>query len=647
MRFETPGPSGGDMPDVRKLIEQWQHEAENRPPDGLFLEYRDTVAFSALERVPPANLTDATTIIDNTLQTIPWGGAHAPRQIASAVTNPSSMYNRALIACLDAPEAPETSQTFSFLSSYVQELPVGIASIEPMEQTIWVQKIRLLTCAYEWVLQKQFFEQQAYGTTQTSAEIDAFMETLQKHIRQVTETFQNGGQASPLDIVRVLDAEKALDEQIMLAHQNDLRKMKTTRMHRGVPPELYEIMNKARSKSRIEGHIDLFYLKIEEPLIKAWEHSQAEWTWTEINALLQTFPGVQSREMQLIITDALEDAGDSQLANVMSGAELAAEELAGLIHVDIYDNAGPVRMPAVLIVDKGDGFEDIAYDDVVLPRTKVPAAAVALLGDFAEKATADDLLAVLERMQQTIYGKPSSVATTGNEWLLTLALLRKNPDPRVRETVDAFITREDFPHAPFAQIISGEKSGHVFLTTSRKIRVDAKLSGGYVLASSPYIDPEEVPEAAREISAQRSTYSAPDRGPQSVPGKNVTKRRGKRAAGRPEEVIMPEPVRAQLRPTIKAISQHRLEEIREHLDATDFDIVVKALTDYQQHGQHVLETLNGRAGGAMMRKLRVNGVSNGIRVVLTHEGRNQYAIQAMHYRGAIYKDSVFRRLRAS
>ncbi|HSW66384.1 MAG TPA: hypothetical protein VLI54_04585 [Bacillota bacterium] len=621
------------------FLQRLQKREENRIPDALFTEYQDEVAFSILEQVRPCRLEDAPAAIENIWQTIPWGTAAAVRQVVAQAHGISSMYTRALLAGIDEPESAESTQVFDLLSGYVQELPDDPFS-DPIGQIDWPQKIQLLTRAHELVSQMTYFDRRAFGIERLSPAMIAFRHILTNHVRHVSEGIRGQTNLSALDAIRIIDADKAIDEEHLRTYRDSHSKAKMLNRQRSIPGDLYALMDEARSDTNMSAGMELFYSQVEEPLLSILEEAQTKWTWTDVNQLLRAFPDMQSREMQIITIDALEDAGELDLADTPTGADLAADGLAALIHADIYNNMGPVSMPAHMIIDKGDQFEDITYENVTLPRGMVPAASVTLLGTFAEKASEEDFLSVLDRMQRTILSRPSVVATNVNEWLLTLALLRKYPNPRVREVTDRFIGQEGFPHAAFAHIVSGQKPGKIYLTLSGKIRVDTNLANGYELAASPYVETEAAPEAPKRTNEQRRAYSMPDKGVMAVPGRQTSKRRRQReaAAGR-QSVPQTEEPDQRASPPIIVTTPPQITALSERLSPADRSIVAQAVAEYAQYGRHPLAPLRGRTrDGAMRCKMRLNGISTGIRVVLTHMGGNRYDIDAINYRGSVYKN---------
>jgi hypothetical protein len=642
-------PAGGDsgLPDsAAEFLIRYEERLANRPPDGAFAEHQDQVAYSIIEQVMPLALDAAPGAVESTVETIPWGTPQADRQIAAQVTNASGIFNRALLACLDEPAAEQSSRTFSWLAARVQEFPADTPRRPPEEQRIWRQKLDIFGLAYLGITQKTFFEQRAYGQATTTPEAQSVVDALESHLAQIRESILSLDASDTSAIMHLLDAELASMENVHAFIRTSGAKPKFLRKGRHIPEGLYEVMREAGSKASTEWHMSQMYLALSDPLETKWKACEALCSWQQVNEILTVLPGLQSTEMRVRAADALSDMSEVQLAGSLAADDFPAESLAELIHYDIYNNVPPSVMPVALSIERSDMTAEVSYMDITLPREMAPAASVALLGDIAERNTAEEFEAILLRAQETICGKPSRTNTNLNEWLLTLALLRKSGGSVVRERTDAFIARDDFPHGPFKGVVTNQRAGRIYLLPNGKIRVADNLSNAYCLETSSASAPEEQkgqPAAKRtpvELTGGHQNVTR-EKGVQVAPGKQTTKRR-KREAARKSGPAGPETTNEpaeQLRPTIILGPGETLKSIGDQISSTDLAIVAQAIADNQTYGSHPMVPLRARSPrGNMLCKLRVNGVGSGIRVIMEHVGRNQFQVQTIQYRGGAYKN---------
>jgi hypothetical protein len=615
----------------------------NRPPDGAFAEYQGKVAYSIIEQVMPLTLDAAPGAIENVVETVPWGTPQADRQIAAHVSNASGIFNRALLACLDEPAAEQSSRVFSWLAAQVQAFPADIAHHPSEEQRIWRQQIDVFGLAYLEVKQKEFFEQRAYGQTTTTPEAQSVIDAFESHLTQIRELILALDASDTSAIMHLHDAELASSENLHAFIRAGGAKSKFLRKSRHIPEGLYEMMSEAGSKASTEWHMSLLYHSLSEPLEAKWKACEAVCSWQQVNKILAVLPGLQSTEMRVRAADALSDMSEVQLAGFLATDDFPAESLAELIHYDIYNNVPPGVMPIEISIEQGDISAEVSYMDITLPREMAPAASVALLGDIAECNTAEEFEAILLRAQETICGKPSHTNTNLNEWLLTLALLRKSGGSMVRERTDAFIARDDFPHGPFKEVIANQRPGRIYLLPNGKIRVADNLSGAHCLETSSASAPEaqEGQPAKKAVQSTGRQSVAREKGVQVAPGKQTTKRRRReeaRRAGYTSLETASEPTEQQ-RPTIVFKLGESLESIGDQISPTDLAIVAQSIAENQTHGRHPIVPLRARsAEGNMLCKLRVNGVGSGIRVTMEHVGRNQFQVRTVEYRGGAYKN---------
>jgi hypothetical protein len=639
------GMTGGEQdPDseITAFLERMQAKIDARPPDGAFAEYCGKVVISSLDQVRPLPIAEAPDVIDDVMQTTQWGAPSTSRQFAQLHDHSSLLY-RAVWTCLDEPATDEGVRVFSRLSGYVEELPANILDDQSEVPRAWMQKVNLLINAYGLVKQRDHFVRRAFDTDTSTAEMNAFADALVEHIGRAKEVIEGASQADLAAIIGLIDAYNGFSEQTMLAAIQALKgKIKVLPRQRSIPAGLYEVMGEASSHGSSES-IDLRYLEIEVPLRDKLEQLQDDWTWTEINQVLSMYRDLESQETQVTVIDALEDATEVSLPGTISADTLAIGGLAAVIHHDIYKNVQPSVRVSYALMDKLEENAAVNFGDVSLPREMAPVTTVALLVDIAEKLPADDFTTVLQRMQETICGKDTQVDTTVNEWLLALALLRRSTSDEARERIDAFIAQSGFPHTAFQRIITGENPGNVYLLPGGKIRVDTSLSKGWVLATSSHTATVVPPEQDQTASAP-SRYMGPDKGPMVAPGKQTTRRRDRQKAraaqGRQPEVAQAQEAQA---PVIVLSPGRTLEEVGRGISPTDLAIVKQAISEDRQLGRHQLSALRHRGPeGALMYKMRVNGKSSGIRVILTHVGDNQFEIQTIKYRGAVYKDTLFK-----
>lgn len=628
-------PDGSDDMDTR-LRDIWARAAEQdaaRLPDGHFAEYQGRIPFSTLDRTAPLQLADAPRTVSTIIGTMPWGQPHAPRQIITQAKNPSSQFNRALLACMDAPQTPEADAVFGVLSAFIP--PEGRAVLA--NPRLWTEQMQLLNRACECVYQKRSFELRAYGATTVSPAMEAFTAAMLQHIAEAGATIYDGPEpTTPLDLIRVVDGIELMLERTSELGRSLTRSKKALPLQRGIPAGLYDLMDEADHQAVTEWQSDTFYIAIEDRMQGTWERSQETWNWETVDQLLSGYPDIASDGARVRIIDALEDIADADLP-IPHTPDLTAEGLAAMLHDDIYRNRPPLVMPPTVILHNSAGvLADVRFGDITLPREQAPTATIAVLHALAERLPAQETTVVLERMQQAITRR--AVPTSLNDWLLTLALLRKHPHEHISQLVDTFIARDDFPHKAFQHIITSERPGHIFLLANGKIRVDTRIANGHILASSSAAS--TTPPAATPSGKSSSTapYSSPNKGALSVPGVAPSRRRQRKAQGK----AMPAPVASSPeKPPLPTIiyTDEQLAELGAKLSPADMATVRQTIADNQQHGRHPLEPLRGRSStGALRYKLRVNGVSSGIRTVLEHIGGNQFAIQRIDYRGAVYKN---------
>ena len=136
--------------------------------------------------------------------------------------------------------------------------------------------------------------------------------------------------------------------------------------------------------------------------------------------------------------------------------------------------------------------ESVQFPGFSIPKNLVPPTVIRLFSELALQMDENAFQDLLARTQETICKKGSQSPATQQEWLLLLILLKTNPNERVKEQVEQFISRDDFPHTTLKDVLLEHQPGTVYVQDNGNIRIATHpISKAHPLYTSPYVPPAE------------------------------------------------------------------------------------------------------------------------------------------------------------
>lgn len=634
----------GGSPDVDaawpKISRSLQEKEDRRKPDGAFAEYRGRFRFSDREGIQALPLKDAPNSMKSVFDgsVIRWDSERLVDKVSDQTWNSRSFFSRSLAVCLDEPTSEESKQVFGFLTDQVRAFDPESVIHTPDSLREWWGKISLLAEAYCLVDQKEIFDRRAFAVEETSEAMNEFKGALEEHMAQTKSTIETFDESTLGDFLLVYDTVTNDGRSSFFNQQKKLHRRKGI----PIPREMDELMREASSEAR-NNQMDLIYMNADSVCDDKWSALQKGWSGKEVSEVISVLPRFQSHPTIVKVVDASEDALETGTPFVFGA--ISPEGLATFIHYDIAKNIDPVA----LFIHHGDAGSDmdidgeIPFSEFSLPRDEVPVTSLSLFSFFARQLPEPQFETLLEQTQELIIRR-KNIPAQQNEWLLLLTLLRdrarQTSDELLRQRVEQFIARDDFPHKPFQETFLDRKAGSIYLMDDGAVRVtDHTLAKGVSLYTAPYIPPEQPVQSG---SKEQVIYPVKSPAVQATGEEKSLKR--KRQQPQDDtfvkgEVVLSTPEQRQRRPRIKRPEGVTYKELGEDISPGDLALVQACIKAFQEDGRHSVLPLRSRTGGGQRRyKMRVNGQASGIRVVMVAIGGNTLEIESIQYRGNAYKD---------
>ncbi len=549
---------------------------------------------------------------------------------------------------MDHEDSEQTRDIFTFLTSQIPTSDVSELTTAPdSEIENWWAKIHLLGDAFEMVHQKKIFEERVYAEAVITPEMEAFTDKFEEEIRKIGKSIDG---LTDVDIMWFL----VFYDIAMQAEDADMgfdSKMKLRKRDRRFPNAMYSEMYEAHTVASGLWDMDLNYMCLSDPLIAKWNALGVEWGQPEIADALYFMPGLNMSDTAVRVIDAIDDALDVGIERVGELVDISPEGIASFIHHDIIKNAHLVGyfepVDSIIFADEEEE-EKVPFVSYSLDRRLVPVTSLRLLADVAERTGADEFFGFMSNVQNVIMkNKRDSRIANIDEWLLTLVLLSDRSGLGIKESMKGLLDSGNFPHNAFRDVFLDRQPGKIWLTNDGRIRISNRdLANATSIYESNFVAPEAPVIPQRDI-AKRTTpvqtvYEKKPAGNEEdrLPKKRT--HRGSSVQATSDEVTGPENAgqrKDRQRPTITLSASDTWESVGDKISGVDLEVVKRTIAENQEDGRHPISLMRAKGPmGVRYAKMRVNGVNNGIRVVLESVGENVFKVMSINYRSKAYRD---------